>query len=363
MDKTQIKKALEKLHDELKAMRVEKSTAPGSGGNWLDHTRGEMKDGHKMGEISKTMKSRKALRGHFGKIYAMHWAQDDEHKNQLVSASQDGKLIIWNGLTTHKLNAIMLRSSWVMTCAFSPSSKYIACGGLDNLCSIYKVDDAKDPDSKMELVELGGHDGYLSCCRFIDDERIVTTSGDGTCIVWNIAGMSSHEQKQLMVLKDHTADVMSVSVCKKEGIIVTGSCDTTAKVWDIRQKRPCVMDFADLHNSDINSVAFFPDGKAFGTGTDNSKARLLDLRSCAKLAEFSNGPQSMSCVTSVDFSKTGKVLFCGHDDYVVQVWNVATSRNLTTLVQHDHRVSCLGVSSDGKALCTGSWDTYLRIWA
>ena len=36
-------------------------------------------------------KLRRTLRGHFGKIYAMHWAKDSRH---LVSASQDGKLIV-----------------------------------------------------------------------------------------------------------------------------------------------------------------------------------------------------------------------------------------------------------------------------
>ncbi|CAM9630398.1 unnamed protein product, partial [Ectocarpus sp. 12 AP-2014] len=33
----------------------------------------------------------------------------------------DGKLIIWNGYTTNKVQAIPLRSSWVMTCAFEPT--------------------------------------------------------------------------------------------------------------------------------------------------------------------------------------------------------------------------------------------------
>lgn len=28
--------------------------------------------------------------------------------------------------------------------------------------------------------ELPGHTGYLSCCRFIDDNQIVTSSGDMT---------------------------------------------------------------------------------------------------------------------------------------------------------------------------------------
>lgn len=29
---------------------------------------------------------------------------------------------------------------------------------------------------------------------------------------------------------------------------------------------------------------------------------------------------------------------------------------------HDNRVSCLGVTSDGMAIATGSWDSFLKIW-
>jgi guanine nucleotide-binding protein G(I)/G(S)/G(T) subunit beta-1 len=32
--------------------------------------------------------------------------------------------------------------------------------------------------------ELTAHDGYLSCCRFIDEKNIITSSGDSTCIYW-----------------------------------------------------------------------------------------------------------------------------------------------------------------------------------
>ena len=37
--------------------------------------------------------------GHLSKIYSMHWANDSRH---IVSASQDGKLIVWDAYTTNK---------------------------------------------------------------------------------------------------------------------------------------------------------------------------------------------------------------------------------------------------------------------
>jgi len=32
------------------------------------------------------------------------------------------------------------------------------------------------------------------------------------------------------------------------------------------------------------------------------------------------------------------------------------------LAGHDNRVSCLGVTDDGMAIATGSWDSVLKIW-
>ena len=35
---------------------------------------------------------------------------------------------------------------------------------------------------------------------------------------------------------------------------------------------------------------------------------------------------------------------------------------LGVLAGHDNRVSCLGITEDGMAVCTGSWDSFLKIW-
>jgi hypothetical protein len=91
------------------------------------------------------IKNKRVLKGHFAKIYAMHWAESQSCNKQLVSASQDGKLIVWNAFTTNKVHAIPLRSSWVMTCAFAQGGGSVACGGLDNICSIYNLNSKEQP--------------------------------------------------------------------------------------------------------------------------------------------------------------------------------------------------------------------------
>jgi len=295
------------------------------------------------------MRTRRTLRGHLAKIYAMHWAADSRN---LVSASQDGKLIVWDGYTTNKMHAIPLRSSWVMTCAYAPSLNYVACGGLDNICSIYSLK-TREGNVKVSR-ELSGHNGYLSCCRFLDDNQIVTSSGDMTCALWDIeTGL------QTTSFSGHTGDVMSLSLSPDNRTFVSGACDASAKLWDIRDGM-CKQTFSG-HESDINAITFFPSGWAFTTGSDDATCRLFDIRADQEIGMYSH--DNIICgITSVAFSKSGRLLLGGYDDFNCNLWDTLKQDRAGVLAGHDNRVSCLGVTDDGMAVATGSWDSFLKIW-
>lgn len=295
------------------------------------------------------MRSRRVLRGHLIKIYAMHWCADSRN---LVSASQDGRLIVWDGYTGNKIHAIPLKSSWVMTCAYSPSGNSVACGGLDNICSVYNL--VTETTSAHISRELYGHSGYLSSCRFLDDSKIITSSGDVTCAVWDI-----ESARQITIFSGHAGDVMNLSISPDQRTFISGSCDATVKLWDLRDGT-CKQTFHG-HEADINWVQYFPSGNAFGTASDDATCRLFDIRADQEIAMYSR--DIIICgITSVDFSKSGRLLFGGYDDFDCKVWDTLKQEQVGVLSSHDNRVSCLGVTDDGLALCTGSWDSYLRIW-
>ncbi len=62
-----------------------------------------------------------------------------------------------------------------MTVAYSGSGDYVACGGLDNTCSVYKLSAHGIPDEKAPPVraahELVHHDGYIT-----SPHHIITSS-------------------------------------------------------------------------------------------------------------------------------------------------------------------------------------------
>jgi guanine nucleotide-binding protein G(I)/G(S)/G(T) subunit beta-1 len=107
---------------------------------------------------------------------------------------------------------------------------------------------------------------------------------------------------------------------------------------------------------------FFPDGNAVATGSDDGSCRLFDLRYDGQLCKYSHDSITGG-VTSVDFSRSGRLLFAGYDDYNCCVWDTLRAERVCVLAAHQNRISCVGISSDGYALCTGSWDGNLKIWA
>jgi len=278
------------------------------------------------------------------------------HKDKLVSASIDSSVIVWNGRTAAKSCLIRVSSAWMMTVAMSPSGNFVACGGLDSLATGYSVDLEGIPDDKRATApvwELQRHDGYVSCCRFVSDEQLLSSSGDGSCILWDLPS-----REPLTNFHGHEADVLSLTPLT-ESTFVSGGIDCTAKVWDMRTGR-CEQSH-EGHESDVNSLDRFPDGQAFATGSDDHTARIFDTRCWGQVATF--GGLKMVTVTSVALSLSGRLLYAGYDDAQCRIWDVMRGELLdTSLKGHNRRVSGVGVSHGGYAIATSSWDNSVKIW-
>ncbi|KAI6183181.1 hypothetical protein M3Y97_00461100 [Aphelenchoides bicaudatus] len=299
------------------------------------------------------IKQRRILKGHASKVLCMDWAQDKRH---IVSSSQDGKVIVWDGFTTNKEHALTMPTTWVMTCAYAPSGQLIACGGLDNKCSVVPLSFEDDILQKKRSVAT--HTSYMSCCTFLrSDNLLLTGSGDSTCAIWDI-----ESSQMIQNFHGHTGDVFSLDIPKSDtgNIFISGGADRHALVWDIRTGQ-CVQGF-EGHEADINTVRFHPNGDTFATGSDDASCRLFDLRADRQVCVYER-ESILFPVNGVDFSVSGRILFAGYGDYRVGVWDSLKCVRQAILQGHENRISCLRTSPDGTAISTASWDCTIRIWA
>lgn len=141
-------------------------------------------------------------------IYSLDWSYRET--SRIVSASQDGRLIVWNAISGQKTHAFKLACAWVMAAAISPGGTMVACGGLDNVCSIFNLNSSPDREDLPISGSLTGHTGYLSCCKYIptQEERIVTSSEDRTCRLWDAETQQCISIFGGDIASGHTGDVM-----------------------------------------------------------------------------------------------------------------------------------------------------------
>jgi len=298
-----------------------------------------------------------------------------------------------------------MKSSYVMAVGMEQTQgNLVACGGLDNLCTIY-------PRSNPEkAVEMASHDGFLSCCRFLSPEEIITSSGDSTCIRWDIT-----TAQPISVFSEHTADAMWISLKPGDAnVFASSSVDLTTKLWDIRAPDKAIQTLTGGHTGDINAVEFMPaNNNCFATCGQDNAVRVYDVRAYNELASFAlpapapvaaapgagggaalnnnynntgmmgdlggsgggidgggageGGATTNEGFTSLTFSNSGRLVFCGHADGNVVAFDVlsAASGPAFTLAPqaHERHVSAVAVSPAGDALCTASWDGSLKVWA
>jgi len=322
------------------------------------------------------IKCRRKLEGHFGKITAMDWSGDGE---TIVSASQDGNLLIWDAYTTSKKQDVRLKSAsqHVMSvCLEQTTGRFVACGGLDNACSVYEIGQTEGKATlKAELVK---HEGYLSDCKFFHSpSKMLTSSADETTLLWDV------EQGSILhTFQEHKANILAVALVGQTNFLST-SIDKTIKLWDVRSsaKEGSVQTFTG-HEADVNGITVVgSSGNTFATCSEDGTVRVWDCRSYGEVAQFGElidssaqaeeDPFGDSCdagFTSITSSNSGRLLFCGHSEGSVECFDLLTNTPnsdpyYTLHNAHEIYISCVQVSPVGNVLCTASWDTKLKLFA
>ncbi|KAH8104960.1 hypothetical protein DFH11DRAFT_1324376 [Phellopilus nigrolimitatus] len=111
--------------------------------------------------------------------------------------------------------------------------------------------------------------------------------------------------------------------------------------------------------SQVNSVAYSPDGQQIVSGSDNRTVRIWDAKSGQQLHELSG---HTSVVTSVAYSPDGQHIVSGSSDRTVRIWDAKSGQQLHELIGHSDWVRAVAYSSDGQHIVSGADDKTVRIW-
>jgi WD40 repeat protein len=118
----------------------------------------------------------------------------------------------------------------------------------------------------------------------------------------------------------------------------------------------------------VSSLAFAPDNKTLVTGSYDASVKLWDVAAGKELTTLSGHNHY---VTSVAFSPNGKLLASGGQELVddgrqsgygvAKLWDAIIHQEKVTL-GHEQMVSAAAFSPSGRTLVTASWDQTVRVW-
>uniref|UniRef100_A0A673GLL9 G protein subunit beta 5 n=1 Tax=Sinocyclocheilus rhinocerous TaxID=307959 RepID=A0A673GLL9_9TELE len=196
--------------------------------------------------------------------------------------------------------------------------QWLVGNGLDNKCSVYPLSLDKNENLAAKKKSVAMHTNYLSACCFTNsDMQILTSSGDGTCALWD-----AESGQMLQSFHGHAADVLCLDLAPSE----TGNTFVSGP-----------------HEPSIDKLVSHTSGNL-----PVSLCRLYDLRADREVAIYSK-ESIIFGASSVDFSLSGRLLFGGYNDYTINVWDVLKGTRVSILFGHENRVSTLRVSPDGTA--------------
>ncbi|XP_076309508.1 LOW QUALITY PROTEIN: transducin beta-like protein 3 [Tachypleus tridentatus] len=241
----------------------------------------------------------------------------------------------------------------------------MASSSKDNCLRIWRMD--SDSGEVSCIFSGRGHThevGTISCSR-LSTNFIVSGSKDTTLKVWNIptskhlTNYSSHPEALSALFTEHAhdKDINSVVVAPNDKLIATGSQDKTAKIWTLSGLS--LLGVLRGHRRGVWCVVFSPVDQVLATSSADGTIKIWSLTDLTCVMTFEGHDSS---VLKVMFLSRGMQLLSSSSDGNIKLWTIKLNECVKTLDEHIDKVWALTASSSEAFIATGGADSNLILW-
>lgn len=204
-----------------------------------------------------------------------------------------------------------------------------------------------------QLLPALRHSQAVTCLALSPNGRLILTgSSDRTARIWD-----AHSGLPVGLPLQHEASISQVAFSPSGILAATSSFDKTVGLWDVRDGKRSGN--ALIHGAAVNDLCFSPDGQLLVTACAMGSAFVWDLNS------RSSSPQELKHGSPVKFIKycpRGDIIATCDNDGRVQLWNPRTGLAVGDPLKPSGRTVDLMFSPDGRCLATKGNDYRCRLW-
>ncbi|MGO6840432.1 hypothetical protein GUK34_28425 [Rhizobium leguminosarum] len=202
-------------------------------------------------------------------------------------------------------------------------------------------------------IQQGHSEGILSVAYNDTGKLALTGSGDTTTRLWDVSA-----KRVLRMFEANGGSVNAVAFdTRDQSVALTGGSDGAIRVWNITNG--ALLRTVQLGAGSINSIAFVQGGARLIAATADGMVVVCDDMSGEIRIKFKAHGEG---ITKIAVSPDGAVLLSASDDHTVKMWDVKTWKSLRTFGAHDGPVDAVAFSPDGKLVVSGSGEETTILW-
>jgi WD40 repeat protein len=288
------------------------------------------------------------LTGHTQKVTGIAFSADGR---QLASTSLDGTLRLWSATVGQPMSG---PDPILVQVAFSPDGRLVAASGA-NFVQQWEV------GSGRPLPPLEPGDVAISAVRYLPDDKIITADRLGTIRIWQ----ARTNQPVQPPVKLETPAAQHHFVFSGDGHAVAMSDDFNGivRMWAIPSGHVVGHPMATrFHHDVIYGMALSADGHHLAVGYDDG-IRVWNADTTELEKSFASVEGLLNPVAAVAFSHDGGTLAAARGDGTVELWDLATGKQLPTGPLHGQSGYALGLAfGTGHQMAGGGTDAAVRLW-
>lgn len=195
----------------------------------------------------------------------------------------------------------------------------------------------------------------IIACGFSPDGRFALTAGHQTMVLW------STETGKAITFWTAPSEVESLDLTPNGDYALLGLADFSVVLFDVKRGG---IERTFYHESRVRSVALSNDGKLALSGSEDQTARLWNVETGAELFNWKHEAE----VVTVALSPAGdRALTVAKYDKAV-IWNTQSGKAIGELplgasaIRRGQAFTSAAFSSDGRLLLTGDSDRTVQLW-